>query len=280
MNNDTISIRNDDTSIREEFVSGTIDRIYNSIVGQCKKCDGGFLTDDKKISSVKDLAYSEGKECSCYKRYKRLKNYVISGIHREFWGMVDIVDKDLLVDERSKKKFSLYLSKLNNVFEKGFGIIFLGSPEGLSRPNNGTGKTALASKILEHALALGKSAHYITMHSYFNTVYRSKGEGEQHFYTDLIDEIEDVDVLCIDEVGKVNQTEFVYHKFEDTIRRRQAQCKVTILITNMSIKELESFVGPSLMDIIRNTMIDIMLVGKTLRDTRFADIKRSLKWEI
>lgn len=257
---------------RENYVYPTIGKLYNSIVGKCKKCDRGILNSSKKISSIKDLVHSSSDKCSCFKLYEKYKSYVISGIPKEFWKAKD---HEPSIDRDSRKKINLYLSKLEGVYEQGLGILFLGSEEGLAKPNSGVGKTFLANKILQNAIDINKTAHYITMHSYFNYVYRSIDDNE---YKGFVDEINNVDFLCIDELGKLANKEFRYYWFEDVIRKRNSQLLVTILITNMNKEELQDFVGLSVMDRLKNEMIEISLVGKSFRKNRFVDIKKQLKW--
>ena len=89
---------------REKYVSSTISKLYNSIVGKCKKCNNGFLNNNKKISNIKDLVYFSADRCLCFKLYEKYKSYVISGIPKEFWKAKDF---DIKIDRESKKKIDL-----------------------------------------------------------------------------------------------------------------------------------------------------------------------------
>jgi DNA replication protein DnaC len=267
-------------SVREEFAnaSGAIDKLYDGIVLKCDKCQEGFLRDDKKVSSLSDLVSSSLIKCHCFRKYERLKSYVVSDIPREFWQMKET---NFELEPQVQKQIDMYFEKLENAIEKGVGILFIGSSEGSAKPNSGVGKSALGTKALEYAIELGKTVHYATLQSYFNLLFRTMDESEsKQRYVSLVDEIENVDVLCIDEVGKVKKSEFKYYRFEDMIRRRASKLLVTIIITNMNEGELQEFVGPSIMDILRHSMIRVQLVGESYRRKRFLDIKRQLKWEV
>jgi len=193
--------------------------------------------------------------------------------------MSDINISDFRIDEKNKEKLGLYLSKLKPVAEHGINLLF-DNPEGLDKPNNGTGKTSIACKILEYALTQGYTAHFTSMQNLFGLIFRTKGDKpEVEDYQKYIDEIEDVDFLCIDELGKMSTSEFVLYKFEDIIRARSQKMLVTILVTNMSIAELRLNFGKSVLDILTNSVV-ISLVGQSFRNLRFIDIKRKIKWEL
>lgn len=262
---------------REIYVQGAIEKIFDTVVRKCsKKCDSGFIpSPSKKVSNIADMLYGTDTKCSCYKDYELYKAYTVSQIPREFWKMKDA---DLQIDADAKQKLNLYRSKLSKCCDEGIGILFIGSPEGIEKPNLGVGKTSSAIQILENVLELNKTAHYLTMHQYFNFAYRVIGsqEVEKEKYLGLLDEIESVDVLCIDEIGKMNKTDYVYYRFEDMIRKRSSQLLVTIFVTNMNEGELEDFIGHALMDIIKNSSMKIRLVGNSYRSKRFSGINNTL----
>jgi len=258
---------------REAKVASAIERLHDATVGRCTKCDNGFIEEkSRKIRQASDLIYGNVQYCDCYKAYQRYRNYIVSEIPKEFWGV-----RDMQMDfgEVINKKISTYITKFDKVFESGFGILFLGSPDGIKKPNSGTGKTTIAAKVLGHALESGKTAHYTTMHSYFHLIYRSMDDDGVK-YKKLIDEIDSVDFLVIDEVGKIKKSEYVYYRFEDMLRRRSSQLLVTLIVTNMNEVELEEFVGPSIMDIFRNTMMKIILVGQSHRNRRFISTQKAI----
>ena len=164
------------------------------------------------------------------------------------------------------------------MYEKGIGLLFVGSEEGLRNPNNGIGKTFTSIKVLLNALDKGWSVHYITMHGYFNLIYRSKQDKD---LLSLIDEIENVEFLVIDEVGKKIGTEYTITKFEDVIRDRASKLLKTIIITNMNKRELNDSLGKSVMDVMKNTMVEIQIKGnKSYRKQRFLDIKKEVSEEL
>lgn len=261
-------------SARESRVLQAIDKLHGLIIPKCKikGCENGFIRDAAKVN-LDGLLHPTSHKCECFQTYERYKSYLISNIPREFWK---VKDEQITTDPDSDRRISIYLEKLTQAFENGIGLLFLGSDEGMLHPNNGVGKTLLGTKILEHAIASDYSAHYITMHSYFNLVYRSKDDADT--YLPVIDEIEGVDFLCIDEVGKINDTDYVKNKFEDMIRYRSQQMLTNIIITNMNTKELTDMFGYSIMDIIMNSSVAIKLRGNSHRQQKFVDIRKRLNW--
>ena len=266
-----------ESTYREQDAYSLIDKIYRRTVLSCGKCDKGFLRENINPQTETDFLYFKNKKCKCYHAYETLRSYAVAGIPQEFWGMKDI---DLQIDEKSKKNIGLYVQRLELASDKGIGILFLGSQQGINNPNSGAGKTSSAIHVLQHALAIGKPIYYTTMHSYFAKVYRTIEGDEDHYCHNLIDEIENVDFLCIDEVGKIKKTEYVYRRFEDMLRQRFSHLLVTLLITNMNEKELAEYVGPSLMDILRNNLLKISLIGDSYRAKRFQNLKQSIKMEV
>jgi len=259
---------------REQEFYSIIERLYNSTILKCKKCNNGFI--EKKIKDIESSIYSDPLKCDCFKVYEKCKSYIISGIPREFW---DAKNKDLQIEPDNKKTIQKYIDNIEKMYLKGLGILFIGSKLGLGEPNSGSGKTISSIKILENAAEMKKNVHYITMNSFFHFLYRTMSDdinNNKEHYLNLIDEINSVDFLVIDEIGKIKKSDYVYYCFEDMIRKRAAQLLVTILITNMSEKELEDFVGPSLMDILKTTMIKLRLESKSYREKKFLDIKQNL----
>ena len=209
------------------------------------------------------------------KKYKKYSSFVISGIQREFW---DIKDSPLNIDDISKKKIGTYISKLDSVYEKGIGLLFMGSEEGLRNPNNGAGKSFSGIKVLLNALDKNWTVHYLTMHGYFNLIYRSKQKSN---LLPLIEEIENVDFLVIDEVGKINRTEYVIAKFEDMIRDRASKLLKTVIITNMNSRELNDTLGKSVMDIMKHTMVAIQIKrNSSYRKEKFLNLKKEISEEL
>lgn len=274
-----MSFLQDGLSVRESYVCRALDRIYDSVVGACQKCDHGFVSEKPQGDSVESLISTSAKKCECYKTYEKIKAYVISGIPREFWAMAEHDLADFKIGDKEKEKLLLYLEKLKPVYEHGINLLF-DNPEGIDKPNNGTGKTSIACKVLEHALLQGHTAHFTSMQNLFGLIFRTKGDkSDAEEYMRYIDEIEGVDFLCIDELGKMSTSEFVRYKFEDMIRTRSQKLLVTILVTNMSIEELRTNFGKSVLDILSNSVV-VSLVGQSFRQMRFIDIKRKIRWTL
>lgn len=133
-----------------------------------------------------------------------------------------------------------YAESFEAALNVGAGLIFLGSV--------GTGKTHLACAIANHVRATGKTVRYSTVRHAVGEI-RSTWKGETK-----MDEREALmgfvrpDLFILDEVGMQFGTEAERITLYDIIDGRYGQVRPTIVISNLSLADLEGTLGTRVVD--------------------------------
>lgn len=119
----------------------------------------------------------------------------------------------------------------------------------------GTGKTHMASAILQHVVHIGGyTGLIVTAESITQAVTDSFRSNSGPSKTDLINELASVDLLVVDEVGVHSVRsgkDFTPSLLHETIDRRYQLIKPTILVSNQKPEDLHSFIGPRAADRLR-----------------------------
>lgn len=113
----------------------------------------------------------------------------------------------------------------------------------------GTGKTHLAAGIIRAWIEKkGETALYATSWNIFDTI-KNTFNGDNVSSTDkAYAKYLSPSLLVIDEIGIGHQTDFEHHTLSKIILRRFDQCRPTILISNLELKELTHFIGERVID--------------------------------
>lgn len=123
----------------------------------------------------------------------------------------------------------------------GSSLVLTGGP--------GTGKThlacAVASAVMEKHLATVVFGTVATMLRHIKDTYRKDSERSEQ---DAIDDLVQPDLLILDEVGIQVGSEHEKLLMFEVLNARYQECRPTILISNLSGDELESFLGQRVMD--------------------------------
>lgn len=118
--------------------------------------------------------------------------------------------------------------------KRGEGLIFAGTP--------GTGKTHLATAILQEVVAPRFSCRYITCLELIGAVrhtWRFEGQSEMQ----VLHELYTVDLLVIDEVGVQYGSDGEHTILFQVLDRRYRDKRPTILLTNQDKAGFKSFIG-------------------------------------
>ena len=212
-----------------EYESKPFKGFSRTLYTGCPKCE-----DEAK---AKKIAEEEERKRLVY--YYRLES---SGISKRFLdctfdGYTPVSTKA----ERVFKTIRSYHDKFQKIKESGTSLIMCGRP--------GTGKTHLANAMAISLINQGVSAKYTTS---FRMMARIKATYNKHeakeTETGVIDDLTERDLLIIDEVGVQFGSEAEKVLFYQIINGRYDNLLPTILISNLTAKELEQFVGERCFD--------------------------------
>lgn len=144
----------------------------------------------------------------------------------------------------------------------GLSMILCGKP--------GTGKTHLACAIASEKIAARKSAVFMTAVGavrYVRSTYRKDSEMTE---SEAIDNLCGADLLILDEVGVQHGTEHEKMILFDVINDRYANCRGTILLSNLSADDLQNYLGDRIMDRFREGGVVIAFDWESHRGRRAA----------
>ena len=116
---------------------------------------------------------------------------------------------------------------------------------------NGTGKTYLLAATINEAIRNQRSAYYTTALDIINDLRRAvMDKNDRLAESNLIKRIQDVTVLCVDELGRERQTEYAVEKMFQILNARYeaahthlqtAHPKLTLLASNYPPDEMEPY---------------------------------------
>lgn len=148
-----------------------------------------------------------------------------------------------------------YIDTLDANLASGRCLIFSG--------NVGVGKTHLACAIANRAVRSGHSTFFASVSKLIRLVRASWGTREEQT---VIDNLIDLDLLIIDEVGVQAGTENERNILFDIINGRYENMKSTLIITNLDRSQLPDYLGERIVDRLReNGGMLIPISGKSCR---------------
>lgn len=140
-----------------------------------------------------------------------------------------------------------YAEKFAEHYRQGRALMLLGEI--------GNGKTHLACAILQHVVREeGASGLIVTAEAIFQAVTDSFRNGAGPSKSDLLQELAEVDLLVIDEVGMHTPRpgrDFMPGLLHEVIDRRYQLVLPTILVSNQTRDALPDFIGPRAVDRLR-----------------------------
>lgn len=163
-----------------------------------------------------------------------------------------------------------YADNFGEHFQAGRNLLMCG--------NIGTGKTHLASGIVQHVIRQHRALAVITTAAEIIRVFkRSMSRDSGYTEGDVINELASFDLLVVDEVGAQAGTAYELSVLHETIDRRYNLVKPTVLISNLpatskqgadgkSTPSLEQYIGARALDRLREN--NALLVGFTWASAR------------
>lgn len=154
-----------------------------------------------------------------------------------------------------------YIEHLYENIENNQGIFFCGS--------NGVGKSMLSCIILKEAYRRRYSCRRITFSQYINyytEAWNVKDKSEKDVVeSDFYERYKGVEFLVLEEIGKEIDSKIAQPILEDLLRYREEHGLVTIICSNVKMKEIEEKYGPSIASLCKGHMTPVTIVGKDMR---------------
>lgn len=197
------------------------------------------------------------------------KNLLLMGVPRKYalTTMNDFLTYD--EDDLMEVKYFIknYLDTLPRRFFNNEGLYLYGS--------NGVGKTFIACMIVKEAYRRRYTARRVTFVEYVNAYTRMWGARtpdekeylEQEFYNNY----KAVEFLVLEEIGKEVDSKVSAPILEDCLRYREDHGLVTIICTNLVLKEMVERYGKSIFSLMKGNMTPVLIEGKDKRKDFYAD---------
>ncbi|WP_066635864.1 ATP-binding protein [Desulfolucanica intricata] len=171
---------------------------------------------------------------------KRMQNHTFENFNLSFYSRncLDPVKKISYYESaqialQAAKDFSASFKKNKN----SDGLLFTGQV--------GSGKTFLACCIANYLLKENETVLFAVVPDLLDQI-RSTYDSSRHIeYTekDLVDTAREVPLLILDDLGAHNYTDWTKNKLYSILNYRLNYCLPTIITTNISLEELEEYLG-------------------------------------
>ena len=171
----------------------------------------------------------------------------VAKIPKKFWGMT-LEDYSFKGKLAVGKILNAYVDNFFTMMEDACNLLIMGS--------NGTGKTMLASIILQEALKRKNSGYYITISEFIT----------QKFNSIDLTELTNCDILVLDELGAELQlkTHSEVVAIESLLKYREEKNLVTIVCTNLDKNELSERYGNTVFSLL-DSWVGLVVVGTDKR---------------
>lgn len=136
-----------------------------------------------------------------------------------------------------------YAESFDDALRTGRSALFLGLP--------GTGKTHLAVGIALRVMTEGRSAVFMTVMRAIRTIKDTWRRDSDVSESEAIDALSSPDLLILDEVGVQHGTETERLLLFDLLNERYGRRRPTIMLSNLTAKEVTAYLGERIMDRIR-----------------------------
>ena len=206
--------------------------IFGKIWSVCPKC-----TTEQKIISDREQVEKEIAE----RNRVWLKRMGEAGIPERFRTRTLASYTATNAGQKRALAFSIdYAEQFALVSETGRSAIFCGLP--------GTGKTHLAIGIALHIMGLKKSACFTTVQRMIRRAKDSWRKDSEESESDVIAMLVYPDLLIIDEIGVQFGSDFEKNFMFDLLNERYEKRRPTILLSNLTAKEVKAFLGERIYD--------------------------------
>lgn len=169
----------------------------------------------------------EDKTCHCEWQIELMRRYLLAHIPKAYWTLGEA---EYFGDPVAWRIATDYIDGWQDNKTQGLGLEFYS-------PTQGTGKTFLVSWIARQLIQLREDVYYRRFREIMGLFRKPNEESEA-----IADRLRNASVLVLDEVGVAvsdEQNHYFAMEFEDLMRARIDDNKVTLMTTNLTPDELD-----------------------------------------
>jgi hypothetical protein len=166
-------------------------------------------------------------DCDCNGQLQLLRHYLLAHIPKGYWTLGF---DEYFGDPQAWKIAAEYLDNWKGHKDLGLGLEYYS-------PTQGTGKTFLVSWIAKQLIQRGEHVYYTRFREIMGLYDKSADRREAE-----VDRLRYTPVLVLDEVGVAisdSQNHYFAVEFEELIRARTDDNRVTLMTTNLTPEELD-----------------------------------------
>jgi DNA replication protein DnaC len=173
-------------------------------------------------------------------KWRGWENQFVTGgfILLNFFQIIDILGS---TQARTPKKMTELYAGFQ--FFTEFIVVFNGKP--------GTGKTHLGCAMAIAVARLGDTALFATA-TEFTRAIRETYNGGKHTEAQTIERYAAPQLLVLDEVGASSGSDHEKQQLFELINRRYSESRPTLLLTNLSVEEVQAYLGERILDRLRD----------------------------
>jgi DNA replication protein DnaC len=217
------------------------DRLSRELIDACPDCRGtGFLRGTVELEDAEPWETASSR-CHCAEEVQFRVTLLGAHVPREFWR-VEGLKFTRNVSQRAQVEE--YVDDLGAARASGAGWLFIGQ--------NGTGKTACGCVVLCRAARAGFSIGYLTAQEFVASAIAASRDPELGAWRSSLLA---ADFLFLDELGKEYRkegSEFALAELDGLLRWRRGELRPTVIATNASVAELQTWYGESFFSILND----------------------------
>jgi DNA replication protein DnaC len=122
----------------------------------------------------------------------------------------------------------------------------------------GTGKTHLACAAANYLMSRGHTAYFTSTSRLFTKVRGTWAKSSEISEEQMLKQLEEIDLMILDEVGLQRGTDDETRTLHELLESRRLNCKPTILLTNLDVKNLKEYLGERFMDRLSESGVSVV----------------------
>lgn len=188
------------------------------------------------------LASIDEKRCPfCYAKERFERELKRSMIPPRFQNKtIESYETPEMWQAKARTTIQNYIDNLDENLEKGRNVILIGGV--------GTGKTHLSIGLLKAVIQNGGIGMFITASDLFMNIRDTWTRTSEISTLERVQQFVDLDLLVIDEVGVQRGTDNEREILFSIINSRYNNLKPTVLLSNLSLKEVRAYIGERTFD--------------------------------